>query len=126
MKFARPKERRVREHILPMINVVFLLLIFFLLSAQIAPPRPIDISLPMATSEQDAQTEESIYLGADGTVAYFELRDEAAWAALNAQEAKDATVSVFADAQLEAIRLANVLSRLRNNGFVKVNLITEN
>jgi len=41
MEFARPRHRRPLEPIVPMINVVFLLLIFFLMSAQIRTPRPV-------------------------------------------------------------------------------------
>ena len=38
MEFSTPRMRRAAEPALPMINVVFLLLIFFLMSAQIAAP----------------------------------------------------------------------------------------
>ena len=40
MQIDMPKRRPRGESIIPMINVVFLLLIFFLLTAQIAPADP--------------------------------------------------------------------------------------
>lgn len=46
MDFAPPKRRPRAESIVPMINVVFLLLIFFLMTAQIAPPDPFEVAPP--------------------------------------------------------------------------------
>ena len=49
MDFApRRPARPARENIVPMINVVFLLLVFFVMTAQIAPPDPFDIAPPEA------------------------------------------------------------------------------
>lgn len=38
MQFDLPQRRSRPESVVPMINIVFLLLIFFLMTAQIAPP----------------------------------------------------------------------------------------
>ena len=51
MRFASPPRRSPPESVVPMINVVFLLLIFFLISAQISPPDPFETRLPVAQSD---------------------------------------------------------------------------
>ena len=50
MRFAPPgaRPRRPRESAVPMINIVFLLLIFFLMTATIAPPAPFAVTPPAA------------------------------------------------------------------------------
>ncbi|WP_322867174.1 biopolymer transporter ExbD [Aquicoccus sp. G2-2] len=44
MDIPRPVRRPRGEAILPMINVVFLLLIFFLMTAELAPPEPVAVA----------------------------------------------------------------------------------
>ena len=49
MDFSAPRRAPNRsENIIPMINVVFLLLMFFMLSAQVAPPDPFDVEVPVS------------------------------------------------------------------------------
>lgn len=50
MDFAPPiRPRAPRESVVPMINVAFLLLVFFLISAQITAPDPVEVTLPSVT-----------------------------------------------------------------------------
>ncbi len=44
MQFPDDTPRRGGDNLLPMINVVFLLLIFFLISAEMTPPEPFEVS----------------------------------------------------------------------------------
>ena len=53
MQFPDPPRRKPPESIVPMINVVFLLLIFFLMTAQIAPPDPFEINPPDSAQAGD-------------------------------------------------------------------------
>ncbi len=113
--------RRAAENIVPMINVVFLLLIFFLMSAQIAPPDPIDVTVPDSTSEAAPLDPAALYVGADGTLAYGGVTGDAALAALADH---DGVLSLRADASLPAAKLAALLPRLAEAGVAGVELIT--
>lgn len=73
MHFDLPKTRPARENIVPMINVVFLLLIFFLMTAQIVPPAPLDVTPPQSTSEQKPQEARTVFIDADGLIAVDDL-----------------------------------------------------
>ena len=50
MNFAPPRNPRMAQDraIVPMINVVFLLLVFFLMTASLTPPPPREITAPVA------------------------------------------------------------------------------
>ena len=51
MQFPDDTPRRGGDNLLPMINVVFLLLIFFLISAEMTPPEPFEVSSPRGASD---------------------------------------------------------------------------
>jgi biopolymer transport protein ExbD len=106
-----------------MINVVFLLLIFFLMTAQIVPPAPFDMTLPNASGEDDTgQT--ALYIRADGEIAFETARGEAALAQAAALH-QGTPLRLYADAALPAATLAQLLSRLAALGATQVEIVTE-
>lgn len=124
MDFAshRPK-RRTGENIVPMINVVFLLLIFFLMTAQIAPLDPFEISPPVSDSTQTAASPEILFVGADGTIAFQTFRGEAVFAALSRLEHSQPLL-IRADAATKATTLARLLPQLAAVGITDVAVVT--
>ncbi|MCR8546510.1 biopolymer transporter ExbD [Salipiger sp. P9] len=114
----RPRRPRP-EPVVPMINVVFLLLIFFLMTASLTPPAPFEISPPTAPGEEDASTD-TLYVSADGDIAFGEARGEQALAAATAS----GPVRLAADARLPASDLARILARLAALGAPEVRLVT--
>ena len=106
-----------------MINVVFLLLIFFLMTAQIVPPAPFDLTLPDARGDEDTgQT--ALYISAGGEIAFETARGDAALA-LAAALPRDTPLRLYADATLPAATLAQVLARLASLGATRVEIVTE-
>lgn len=113
-----PPRKPAREHIVPMINVVFLLLIFFLLTAQIAPPDPFEITLPKGQGSPE-EAPPALYLSSEGEIAFAESRGDAA---IQAALATDGPLTLRADASAQASTLAQILQRL---GTRNVILVTE-
>ncbi|WP_228461349.1 biopolymer transporter ExbD [Paracoccus liaowanqingii] len=107
-----PPRKPRGESIIPMINVVFLLLIFFLLTAQITQPTPFPLTPPDSRSDTAAGAPDVLYVSAQGELAWNAARGEAVWAALAAQAGTD-PVEIRADAALPAAILAGHLQRLR-------------
>ncbi|MEM1429100.1 MAG: biopolymer transporter ExbD [Pseudomonadota bacterium] len=109
-----------------MINVVFLLLIFFLISAQIAPPEPFEVLLPDADEEELAEAQGALYLSAEGELAFRDLReDEAIEAARADMEERGARhLELRADAGVEGAMVAALLARLAAAGIADVALVT--
>ena len=113
----KPRATR-QDDIVPMINVAFLLLIFFLMSAVIAPPAPVDIAAPSA-SEAPATVEGTRFyvtkggelVGADGLVIQ------------SLSEFAGQPVTISADASLPASRFVRVVEDLRIAGITEVHLI---
>ncbi|PKQ11653.1 MAG: biopolymer transporter ExbD [Alphaproteobacteria bacterium HGW-Alphaproteobacteria-1] len=124
MEFATPRRRRAAEPIVPMINVVFLLLIFFLMSAQIAPPAPFDVILPESGAGDRAAPADTLYMDEGGRLAFNAARGEAVLGALAARATPDAPLQIRADAGLEARALARLLPELAARGVERVEIVT--
>lgn len=122
MKFAPRRHRQPAESVVPMINVVFLLLIFFMMSATIMPPAPFDLTLPQAGADADPAGDQTMYLSATGEMSFEGAFQDAAWELLAAKDAT-ATLTLRADAALEARAVAQVLSRLAELGRANVELV---
>ena len=118
-----PNRRPSRaEPIIPMINVVFLLLIFFLLSASLTPPERLEVTPPLADIDAPADPLTPLLISAGGQLAYAGAGGEAVWAAIAAREPGTA-LPVRADASLSAAVLARVLGRLARISDAPIELI---
>ena len=124
MQFSPPRHRRPIEPIVPMINVVFLLLIFFLMSAQIAPPAPFEVTLPEGAAGARAVPADMLYIDANGRFAFNGARGEAVMNALAARATPDTPLQIRADAGLEARALARLLPKLAARGIERVEIVT--
>ena len=134
MDFSEPPRRQPVENLLPMINVVFLLLIFFLISAELTPPEPFTVAPPAADSEAERAGEWLLHLNADGELGYRDAIGPEALATLSAARDEVCTLSdcetvppvltLRADAAVPATRLAALLPQIRSAGFAQIELIT--
>lgn len=131
MKIPPPtEEHRTELSVVPLVNVVFLLLVFFMLAGQISSPEPLDVQPPRSISDQEA-TEEgvSVLLTLDGQVALervvvpeSELTERTA--AILA-ERPAAAFQVKADARVDAVRMIRIMESLRAAGVERLTLLTE-
>ncbi len=123
MDITDPSPRRPRaESIVPMINVVFLLLIFFLMTSQLTPPEPFEVETPNATEGTDAQAELILYINGVGTMHFDGTTGKTAVANLKAQMDETDVALLRADAALEASMLANILQQLGAAGVARVEI----
>jgi biopolymer transport protein ExbD len=123
MDFADLPRKPRAEAIVPMINVVFLLLIFFLMTSQIAPPDPFDIETPVADQDEQAVAEQVLFIDASGRLHFDGAEDDAAMDRLSYLGAETTMLVVKADARLEARVLAVTLASLSGLGFANVELV---
>jgi len=123
-----PVRRRRVEPVLPMVNLVFLLLIFFLISAVIAPRPPVPVEPPRAERPQPLAAESlRVAVGPEGRLAYGSARGPAARAALAAALARapGAAVALHADRRAPAAAVAATLGDLAEIGAGAVWLVAE-
>ncbi len=123
MEFSLPRPRRTRDFMVAMVNIVFLLLIFFLLTATVRPSSPFELAPPRSVATDVAETEDTVFLAADGRIAFAGVEGEAVYPAIaDAVAAGRRELTVRADAELEAAALARVLARLGEAGIGQVDL----
>ncbi|MFN3936449.1 MAG: biopolymer transporter ExbD [Gemmobacter sp.] len=129
MRLDLSDDRRIRvEPLLPMINVVFLLLVFFLIAARIAPPEPLEVSLPEAEGRQPAEAP-TLWLDAAGQPAFGDARGHEALAAFSAacaacRAGERPEVVLRADGRAPAVAVARLLADLSAAGAGTVAIAT--
>ncbi|WP_037308709.1 ExbD/TolR family protein [Ruegeria halocynthiae] len=123
MDFSEPPRPPRAESIVPMINVVFLLLIFFLMTSNLAQPEPFEITPPQSVSTTKPEVEQVLYVDKTGRTSFQGNEGDAALSALAAISGTDSTIQIRADAGLEAVALARLLNQLAHVGFGRVELV---
>jgi biopolymer transport protein ExbD len=120
-----PPPRRKPDATVALINVVFLMLIFFLIAGQLAPPLAEDLRLVDTGDLDPASPPDALVMRADGSLLFRgEATDPAAYlAALPAEER--ARVRIVPDRAAPAAALVEVAAALRTEGAEVVALVTE-
>ena len=130
MHFPERRPDPTEERILPLINVVFLLLIFFMLAGTLTVREPFEVAAPASSSETRPEPEPlRLLLGADGRLALDGevLREAEAIEALAAALTDDPglRVELKADAATPGNRVVALLEALHAAGLEKVSLMTQ-
>jgi biopolymer transport protein ExbD len=129
VRLPDPPRRETGENMIPLINVVFLLLIFFMLAGVLAAPEPFRIQPP--ASQSDARLENrdwTLLVTADGQLALDgEVLPQSALEPAVArllEEHPDARIKLKADGDITARALIEVMDALRRAGAERVTLLT--
>ena len=129
MQFQPRRPQNDEERILPLINVVFLLLIFFMLAGRLTVSDPFEVRPPSSTNKHPSHDSEvTVLIGADDQLA---LNGElVSGKALEKAVAKriraggPTMVRLKADGQAKGRRVVAIMDRLRNAGVKKLRLVT--
>lgn len=131
MKFNRKLETRAVIDLVPMIDVVFQLILFFLVSTTFAVLPGISLSLPQSTTAEGTRTNGITITVADDGALFVNAEEvaldglDSALNALAVSAPKDSVpVSLEADAQVPNGMIVKILDSLRRTGFTGVNLRT--
>lgn len=131
MSFRRKKRDDLRVELTPMIDVVFLLLIFFMISTTFIETPGLSIKLPEAsTTVADKEPEEvKVYLSKDGDIY---LQDEkVTLAALKSHlktygnRSKTMTFLLLADKDARHGQVVQLMDSAQNSGFGKLAIATD-
>lgn len=123
MRRARPT-RRPAEPTIALINIVFLMLIFFLIAGSLAPPLDPDLTLVSTRDLAGREPPDALVVTADGRSLYrgAEITPEAYMA--RADDA-GAEVRIIPDRNLAATKLLSVGRELQRHGAEKLFVVTE-
>ncbi|MBE9502934.1 MAG: biopolymer transporter ExbD [Proteobacteria bacterium] len=131
MQFKRSKKIVSPPDITPMIDVVFLLLIFFMLSTTFIVKPGIDVSLPKASAEQitKAKEELTVTISNNGDIYVKEKKvglDELDKIFINAAvTSKESIVIINADEHVTHGRVVEIMDRAKGAGISKLAVATE-
>ena len=79
MRFApKTRPRGHADGLLPLIDVVCVLLIFFLISARMAPPAPFEVDLPRVAAGEESNSTLALFLSATGEPGFRRMTGEVA------------------------------------------------
>lgn len=123
------RARDGEDHILPLINVVFLMLIFFMVAGQLSASDPFPIMPPRSAVEQQPDAERIlVQLGADGSIALdgepVEVGGLGDAIAARLTEQPDMPLTLKADGGAEATKVVELMEELRAAGLQKLTLMT--
>ena len=130
MDFADHERPRPTLNIAPLIDVVFLLLVFFMLASTFIEPQAIDLVLPGRAAPQTAPTTEPLVVDVtpagqirlNGLVLSLDQLDSEIAGRL--RETTDGGVTVRADAAVAVQLLVSVMDRIRAAGAANIKLAT--
>jgi biopolymer transport protein ExbD len=119
----RSPAKRTREPTIALINVVFLLLVFFMVAGTLAPPLARDVRLVEAAELGRAAPPDALVVKADGTLRHrgAPVADPAAWFA----EHGGTEARLVPDRAASASRLVEVAGALGRAGAARVLIVTE-
>ncbi len=121
-----PTLRTRREPTIALINIVFLMLIFFMAAATLAPPLDGELKLVRTVELEGRAPPDALVIHADGRLVYRgeALPNPAAYVAALPEDTRD-TVRIVPDADLPAAGLIRLGAALRQAGADRVVMVTE-
>ncbi|MCP1673163.1 biopolymer transport protein ExbD [Natronocella acetinitrilica] len=130
MHFPDPPRREQGENVIPLINIVFLLLIFFMLAGALTATDPFDVEPPETRDGREAERTEDgmILLAADGRLAFEGEELAAEDLTMRLQErlagAEPPPIKLKADADVSAEAVLDLMDLLRDVGLERLVLLT--
>lgn len=131
MSFLRKQNDEPRIDLTPMVDVVFLLLIFFMISTTFVESPGISIKLPESSVQTiDREPHEvKVYLSREGDIYYrdkkISLDDFRALLAKHQPDAERTTILLLADQESRHGKVVTLMDLARDAGFVKLAIATE-
>jgi biopolymer transport protein ExbD len=128
MKIQLPSSKRARIEILPLIDIVFLLLVFFIYAMlSMAVHRGLPVDLPVSQSaEIDQKLTLSVTIKDDGLIHVNKtpvaLEDLTGILRAKSEEASETGVLVFADRDLSYQMIYTILDNIRLAGISRISL----
>ncbi len=129
MEFERIRRRHTHIDIAPLVDMVFLLLLFFMLTYQVTADHGIELSLPEAeTSQVQDLAEVEIIVDSKGILYVSGTQtslDQLPGALNRLFVSKEQPLIIRADRQAHVGTLVGVMDAGRSSGFSKISVLTE-
>lgn len=121
------------DNLIPLINIVFLMLIFFMVAGQISASDPIKVQPPGSVSEQQSEVEPlTIVVSVEGELAVGQQRvaEQNLMEVINsyfrqAQDPQSFRLLIKVDANLAVDKLQQILSLIKQTGIKRIAIATQ-
>jgi len=123
MRLTRPKPANRGEPTIALINIVFLMLIFFLIAGTLVPPQPEQLELIATSEAENAPPPDTLFINSDGEL--MQASGPVTVEEFMAAQDEGSTIRLAADRNLAAARLIEVAAKLREAGAHRVVVVTE-
>ena len=121
MNFSKTSYISEKENIVPMINVVFLLLIFFLITSSLVPRPGEIIDRPFGLSNSQAKDPNYLFITSSAEIMYLGQTGEAAWDVIKKNE--PALLTLEADRNLAAQKFISLINKLDSMNITQLEMI---
>jgi len=122
-------QRPKREPTITLINVVFLMLIFFLIAGTLAPPLDPDLTLVSTRDLEGREPPDAMVITADGEMMYrgqtIDAEKYVAQMGQTDQDNQTTIVQIVPDQDLAALKLLEIGRDLQKAGADKVFIVTK-
>ena len=121
MNFRKTSYVSEKENIVPMTNIVFLLLIFFLITSSLVP-RPVEIiERPFGLSDSNVDDPNYLFITSSSEIMYLGQTGEIAWDLI--QNNEPTTLTIEADRNLAANKFISLLNKLNDMNILHLEMI---
>ena len=127
MKFKNLKPVATNDdNLLPLVNIIFLLLIFFMLAGVIAKQKDLyDVDLASATIEDYVEQNKNVlFISKDGLLILNDIKIDKADLKNKLRQLKDKNILIAADGSLISSQLNNILLILSDSDIKNVTLLS--
>ena len=127
MKFKNLKPVATNDdNLLPLVNIIFLLLIFFMLAGVIAKQKDLyDVDLASATIEDYVEQNKNVlFISKDGLLILNDIKIDKADLKNKLEQLKDKNILIAADGSLGSTQLNNILLILSDSDIKNVTLLS--
>jgi biopolymer transport protein ExbD len=121
-----PKKRHKHFDLTPLVDIVFNLLLFFILSYQISEYNRIEVSLPESNIVSSKENFLNIYIKSDNEI-YLE-KEKVSLENLGKRLSgldKKKSININSDKKVSVEILVKVIEKIKESGFEKFNIITK-
>ena len=127
MKFKNLKPVATNDdNLLPLVNIIFLLLIFFMLAGVIAKQKDLyDVDLASATIEDYVEQNKNVlFISKDGLLILNDIKIDKTDLKNKLEQLKDKNILIAADGSLGSTQLNNILLILSDSDIKNVTLLS--
>ena len=121
MNFRKPSYVSEKENIVPMINIVFLLLIFFLITSSLVPRPSEIIERPFGLSDSQVEDPNYLFVTSSSEIMYRGQSGEIAWNLI--KESNVNILTIEADRNLPATKFISFMNRLSDMNIPHLEMI---